>query len=94
MIRSFRDKATAAAFRGEQSRRIPATILNRVHMRLLRIHAAEELADLKVFRSDRLEKLKGDRRAQWSIRANNQWRICFRWEDGDAYDVEIVDYHK
>jgi len=57
------------------------------------LDAATAMADLRVPPGNRLEKLKGDREGQWSIRINEQWRICFRWEDGDAFDVEIVDYH-
>jgi len=57
------------------------------------LHAATELNDLRTPPSNRLEALRGDRKGQHSIRINVQWRICFRWEDGDAYDVEIVDYH-
>ena len=62
-------------------------------MRLDVIDAAESLDDLRVPPGNRLEKLSGDRKDQFSIRINDQWRICFRWTDGDAYDVEIVDYH-
>jgi proteic killer suppression protein len=61
--------------------------------KLLMLDAAESLGDLRVLPGNRLEKLTGDRAGQHSIRVNDQWRICFRWSDGDAYDVEIVDYH-
>ena len=61
--------------------------------KLLILHAASSLDDLKVPLGNRLEKLKGDRKRQYSIRINDRWRVCFRWKDGDAYDVEIVDYH-
>ena len=61
--------------------------------KLLILHAASTLDDLKVPPGNRLEKLKGDRKRQYSIRINDQWRVCFRWKGGDAYDVEIVDYH-
>ena len=61
--------------------------------KLVQIDAAERLDDLRIPPGNRLEALKGDRRGQHSIRVNDQWRICFRWRDGDAYDVEIVDYH-
>jgi len=65
-----------------------------VALRKLRmLHHARRLEDLSVFPGNRLEALKGDRRGRWSIRINDQWRICFRWHEGDAYDVEIVDYH-
>ena len=62
-------------------------------MRLTQLNAATQIADLRLPPSNRLEALKGDRISQWSIRINNQWRVCFRFEDGDAFDVEIVDYH-
>jgi proteic killer suppression protein len=62
-------------------------------MRLLQLDAATRLDDLRLPPSNRLEPMKGDRRGQWSIRINIQWRVCFRFEDGDAFDVEIVDYH-
>jgi len=61
--------------------------------KLVQLDAAERLEDLRVPPGNRLEALKGDRRGQQSIRVNDQWRICFRWADGDAYEVEIVDYH-
>lgn len=63
-------------------------------MRLERVHAATRIDDLAVPPSHRLEALRGDRAGQWSIRINDQWRVCFRFEGGDAWDVEIVDYHK
>jgi proteic killer suppression protein len=62
-------------------------------MRLLQLDAATRLDDLRLPPSNRLEALKGDRMGQWSIRINNQWRVCFRFESGDAFDVEILDYH-
>ena len=68
--------------------------LRRVALRkLLLLDAAESLDDVRVPPGNRLEKLAGDQEGQYSIRINNQWRVCFRWEDGDAHDVEIVDYH-
>ena len=79
---------------GEFSRRFPRDIQRRAKMRLDRISAAVRLQDLAVPPSHRLEPLKGKRRGRHSIRINDQWRICFRWRDGDANDVEIVDYHK
>ena len=93
MIKSYSNKTTEKAANGEFHRSIPADIRIRVKMRLDRINAAAKLNDLRVPPSHNLEKLKGDRLGQHSIRVNKQWRICFRWEDGDAYDVEIVDYH-
>lgn len=64
-----------------------------ISMRLLKLHNATSIDDLRMPPSNRLEKLTGNRDGQWSIRINQQWRVCFRFEDGDAYDVEIVDYH-
>jgi len=93
MIRSFRDKDTEGLFNLEPSGRLPPDIQNRAHRKLLRIDAAQMLSDLSVFPGDCLEKLKGSREGQHSIRINNQWRICFVWKDGDAYLVEICDYH-
>lgn len=93
MIKSFHDRDTERLFRREQIRRLPAH-LRRIGLRkLLILDAAERLADLKLPPGNRFEKLKGDRAGQHSIRINDQWRICFRWRDGDAYDVEVSDYH-
>lgn len=92
MIKSFRGRDAQRL-----SRRLPVPRLGRaqrVALRKLRmLDAATTLADLQVPPGNRLEKLKGDRVGQFSIRINDQWRICFRWKSGDAYDVEIVDYH-
>lgn len=93
MIKTFADKDTAALFYGLQARKIPADIRNVARRKLLQIDGAHRLDDLRVPPGNRLELLKGDRTGQYSIRINDQWRICFRFEDGDAYDVEIVDYH-
>lgn len=93
MIRSFRDRDTARLFDREPVRRWSGD-LQRVALRKLRmLGAAAGLDDLRVPPGNRLERLKGNRDGQYSIRINDQWRICFRWEQGDAYDVEIVDYH-
>ena len=93
MIRSFADRDTERLFQREVVRRW-APALQRIALRkLLILDAAEQLADLRVPPGNRLEKLTGDRIGQHSIRINDQWRICFRWRDGDAYDVEITDYH-
>lgn len=92
MIRSFRDAWTEALFNDEDVPRFRA--IERVARRkLLYLHQAQRLEDLKAPPGNRLETLKGDRKGQHSIRVNDQWRICFRWQDGDAWDVEIVDYH-
>lgn len=93
MIKGYRDKHTASLGCGELVTRLPQDIQRRAMMRLARIDAAVTLDDLRIPPSHRLEALKGNRIGQWSIRVNDQWRVCFRWENGDAYDVELVDYH-
>lgn len=93
MIRSFKDKATAALFMGLPPKRLPADLRKRAREKLDAVHFAQTLDDLRVPPANRLEKLSGDREDQWSIRINAQWRVCFVWRDGDAWDVEIVDYH-
>lgn len=93
MIRSYCDKATLAMHRGRRVRKIPPDVAKRARMRLDRIDAAVALDDLRVPPSHRLEKLSGARAGQWSIRVNDQWRICFEWRDGHAYQVEFTDYH-
>jgi len=92
MIRDFKDKRSAAAFAGryEPAWRSFAAVLRR---KLDMLDAATAIGDLRSPPGNRLEKLSGDRAGQWSIRINGQWRICFIWRDGDADDVEIVDYH-
>jgi proteic killer suppression protein len=76
------------------SRRLSAEVQRVVYRKLVVIDAAESLNDLRIPPGNRLEKLKGNREGQHSIRVNEQWRICFRWKEGDAYDVEIADYHR
>ncbi|HSU24695.1 MAG TPA: type II toxin-antitoxin system RelE/ParE family toxin [Pyrinomonadaceae bacterium] len=93
MIRSFADKETKKLFDRQSSRRIPADVARAARRKLEILNAAENLSDLRVPPSNRLEKLKGDRKGQNSIRINDQWRICFRWNGNDAFEVEIVDYH-
>jgi proteic killer suppression protein len=93
VIRSFRDRETEKVFERERSRRLPSNVQRRAHRKLLLLDASEALDDLRVPPGNRLERLTGDRAGQYSIRVNNQWRICFRWERGDAYDVEVADYH-
>jgi proteic killer suppression protein len=91
-LRSFRDPRTSALFNDQDVPRFRS--IERVARRkLLFLHQAQRLEELKVPPGNRLEALKGDRKGQHSIRINDQWRICFRWKDGDAFDVEIVDYH-
>lgn len=93
MIKSFRDKDTDRLFQRQPVRKL-GTGVQRVALRKLRmLDAAMSLTDLRVPPGNRLERLRGDRAGQHSIRINDQWRICFRWHAGDAYDVEIVDYH-
>ena len=93
MIRSFADKQTAAVFDGHRVRALPAQVQDVARRKLKAIDAAKEIEDLRVPPGNRLEELSGDRSGQWSIRVNDQWRLCFRWTDGDAHDVAIVDYH-
>ena len=93
MIKSFRDRDTERLFKREPIRRLPARLQRRSLRKLLILDAADQLADLKLPPGNKLEKLKGNRAGQHSIRINDQWRICFRWRDGDACDVEITDYH-
>lgn len=93
MIRSFRCAETEKIYHRVQSRKLPLSI-QRVAMRKLWIlDAVVSLSELRVPPSNRLEALRGDRKGQYSIRINNQWRICFRWREGEVYDVEILDYH-
>ena len=93
MIRSFKSKETEKIFSAEYSAKLPQAIQRVAYRRLLNLDAAEELNDLSAIPGNRFEKLKGDREGQYSIRINDQWRICFIWRDGNAYEVEIVDYH-
>ena len=93
MIHSFGDRDTERLFRREPVRRFPAELQRTMLRKLGIVDAAEQLEELRVPPGHRLEKLKGARAGQYSLRINDQWRICFRWKDGNAYDVEIVDYH-
>jgi toxin HigB-1 len=93
MIKSYACKETAKIAQGQMSRKFPADIQRRAKMRLDRLDAAAELDDLKVPPFHHLEALAGDRKGQHSIRINDQWRLCFVWQAGHAYDVAIVDYH-
>ena len=92
MIRTFRDKSTEALFLDEAVPRF-RNFERSARRKLLYLHQARNLHDLKVPPGNMLEALKGNRKGQHSIRVNDQWRICFTWLEGDAYDVEIVDYH-
>jgi len=93
VIKSFADPETERLFARERVRRLPTDLLRTMLRKLVVLDAAEMLDELRVPPGNRLEKLKGGRLGQHSIRVNDQWRVCFRWRDGDAYDVEIVDYH-
>jgi len=93
VIRSFRDAETRKVFERERARKLPPDVQRRAHRKLLLLNAAERFEELRVPPGNRLERLVGDRAGQYSIRINDQWRICFRWRDGDAHDVEICDYH-
>ncbi|KAI9134788.1 type II toxin-antitoxin system RelE/ParE family toxin [Acaryochloris sp. CCMEE 5410] len=93
MIRTFKDKETQKVFERQRSRKLPSDIQQVALRKLRMLNRAETLQDLRVPPANRLERLVGDRKGQHSIRINDQWRICFLWQDGDALDVEIVDYH-
>lgn len=93
MIRSFSDGEARLIWHGTPSRRLPADIHGTARRKLRMLNNAASLEDLRVPPANRLEALKGDRKGQFSIRINDQWRICFRWDEGDAYNVAIVDYH-
>jgi toxin HigB-1 len=93
VIKSFADRRTAAIFVGHAVRNLPQHIQRRARAKLLAIDAASMLSDLRAPPGNRLESLHGIRKGQFSIRVNDQWRICFVWRDNQAWDVEIVDYH-
>jgi proteic killer suppression protein len=93
MILGFRDRETEQVWRGELSRKLPREIQQVARRKLRMLNNAKTLQDLRVPPANRLEALKGERKGQWSIRVNDQWRICFVWNDGNASEVEIVDYH-
>lgn len=93
MIRNFRDKDTERLFRRRGSRKFPSEIQRQALRKLLVLDGADSLQDLRIPPGNRLEKLRGNREGQHSIRINDQWRICFTWSDGDPTDVEITDYH-
>ena len=93
MIKSFKDKEASKIFERIGSKKYSQSIQRTALRKLVMIHAAVDIHDLRVPPGNRLEKLKGERNEQYSIRINDQWRICFRWESGHAHDLEIVDYH-
>jgi len=93
VIRGFRDRETESVWKGDVSRRLPQDIQSVARRKLRMLNNARTLNDLRVPPANWLEALHGKRKGQHSIRINDQWRICFVWKDGDAHDVEIVDYH-
>jgi proteic killer suppression protein len=93
VIKSFKDRETQQIFTRQRSRRLPPDIQQVALRKLRMLNNAHTLTDLQVPPANRLEKLAGDRAGQYSIRINDRWRVCCVWRDGDAYDVEIVDYH-
>ena len=93
MIKTFACKETRQLFNRQFSRKLPQSIQRVARRKLEILDAAEALQDLRIPPANRLEKLSGDRGEQYSIRINDQWRICFGWQSGDAYNVEITDYH-
>lgn len=93
MIKSFKDKEAEKIYHRGYSRRLPHDIQKIAMRKLWMLDAAPDLNSLRAPPSNHLEALKGDRKGQHSIRINKQWRICFVWSEGDAYEVEIVDYH-
>lgn len=93
MLLSFRDRDTEAVWHRQRTRKLGPAVNRTAHRKLLVLHAAQSLDDLRVPPGNRLEKLRGDRAGRHSIRVNDQWRICFRWTPAGPEDVEIVDYH-
>lgn len=93
MIRSFVDKRTANVFNGAGDRSLPAQLLKRARSKLDRLNYAAVVGDLRVPPGNRLERLRGDREGQYSIRVSRGWRICFTWEDGDAFEVELNNHY-
>ena len=93
MIKSFRDRDTERVFNRQRVKRLSLSVQKVAQRKLDLVEAAEVIDDLRIPPGNRLEKLSGDRKGQYSIRVNNRWRICFQWLSGQAVDVEIVDYH-
>ena len=93
MITDFHDEETLKVWRGEFSRSLPNQIQDVARRKLRMLHNAQRIEDLRIPHNNRLEALKGDRAGQWSIRINDQWRVCFVWNEGQASRVEICDYH-
>ena len=93
MIKSLKGRTAAAVWSGQAPKRFPSDLVRPAQRKLAMLNAAVTLESLRSPPGNRLETLKGDRRGRWSIRINDQWRVCFRWQDGHAEEVEIVDYH-
>jgi toxin HigB-1 len=93
MIRSFRNELARLAWARESVKGVPTDILRTAYRKMMQINSAQSLNDLRSPPGNRLEALKGRRKGQFSIRVNDQWRVCFRWQLGEAHDVEICDYH-
>ena len=93
MIKGFKDKEAEKLFHREPSKKLPQEIQRSALRKLRMLNRAITLEDLRIPPGNRLEALKGDREGQYSIRINDQWRICFLWQDGEVFQVEIVDYH-
>jgi len=93
VIRSFKDKETELVYNEQFSKKLPHDIQRIALRKMVMIHRAVSLEDLKIPPGNKLEQLHGDRKRQHSIRINDQWRVCFAWKNNNAYDVEIVDYH-
>ncbi|MFZ1290789.1 MAG: type II toxin-antitoxin system RelE/ParE family toxin [Melioribacteraceae bacterium] len=94
MIKSFADKNTEQLFNRERVSKLPSTILKVAYRKLLLIDASDKIEDLRIPPGNRLEKLSGDLTGKYSIRINDQWRIIFSWKENNAFEVEIIDYHK
>lgn len=93
MIKGFVDDVTELAFKGAFHKRLPSDIRVAARRKLALLHAAVDIEQLRIPPGNRLEKLSGDRAGQWSIRVNDPWRLCFRWDGMHAHEVELVDYH-
>jgi toxin HigB-1 len=93
MIKSFKCKETEKIWRGIKSRKLPTSIQERMLRKLRQLNASSCLQDLKIPPSNHLERLDGSRKEQYSIRINDQWRLCFEWKNNDSYEAEAVDYH-
>jgi len=92
-VRKFKDKRTQRLFEDETAKGVPPDVAVRAHDRLRLLNRLSDLRDLQMFSGMQLESLKGDRKGQYSIRVNKQWRICFQWSGGEAFEIEFVDYH-